>query len=188
MSNPATTPLHAIVHSAIGWSLFLSIVLILAGLFAILIPPISGLGVTIFLGWMLIISGATHLIFAWKVHVTSRKLWEILVGALYLFAGIYLILHPLAGLLSLTLFLAAYLFVEGIIELVLAFKLRPAPNWGWTLFDGVITIILGLMIWLTWPASTAWAIGTLVGISMLFSGISRLMLTLAAKRALEGVV
>lgn len=182
-STPA--PLTAIAHRSINWSIALSVLLIVAGFFALLSPEISGLGVTLFLGWLLVISGITHLIFAWKVHTTGRILWEILVGIVYLVTGIYLIVHPAYGLLSLTLVLAFYLFFEGIFELVLAFQLRPHAGWGWTLFDGIITIILALMIWRTWPYSTVWAIGTLVGISMLFSGFSRLMLSLAARRLLK---
>lgn len=182
-STPA--PLTAIVHRSVNWSIALSILLIIAGFIALVLPMISGLGVTLFLGWLLIISGVTHLIFAWKVHTTKRVLWEVLLGIVYLFAGIYLIVHPVAGLLSLTLVLAFYLFFEGILELILAFKLRPHSGWGWTLFDGIITLILAFMIWRTWPYSTVWAIGTLVGISMLFSGFSRLMLSLAARRVMK---
>ena len=185
-STPA--PLTAIVHKSVNWSIALSILLIIAGFIALVLPMISGLGITLFLGWLLIISGVTHLIFAWKVHTTKRVLWEILLGIVYLFAGIYLIVHPVAGLLTLTLVLAFYLFVEGILELVLAFQLRPHSGWGWTLFDGIITLILAFMIWRTWPYSTVWAIGTLVGISMLFSGFSRLMLSLAARRVLKPAI
>lgn len=185
-STPA--PLTAIVHRSVNWSIALSILLIIAGFIALLLPMISGLGITLFLGWLLIISGATHLIFAWKVHTTKRVLWEILLGIVYLFAGIYLIVHPVAGLLSLTLVLAFYLFVEGILELVLAFQLRPHSGWGWTLFDGIITLILAIMIGKSWPFSAVWVVGTLVGISMLFSGFSRLMLSLAARRVLKPVI
>ena len=95
--------------------------------------------------------------------------------------GAYLLLRPVAGLASLTLALAIYLFAEGVLELILSFRLRPMPGSRWLLFDGIITLILAVMIWRTWPSSTEWVIGTLVGISMLFSGISRLMLCLAAR-------
>jgi hypothetical protein len=89
---------------------------------------------------------------------------------------------PCSGLASLTLALAIYLFAEGVLELVLAFVVRPILGSGWLILDGIITLILAGMIWKTWPSSTEWVIGTLVGISMLFSGISRLMLSLAARR------
>ena len=86
------------------------------------------------------------------------------------------------GLVSLTFGLAVYLFVEGILEFILAVRLRPAPASGWLFVDGIITLILAVMIWRTWPSNTAWVIGVLVGISMLFSGIARLMISLAARR------
>jgi uncharacterized membrane protein HdeD (DUF308 family) len=84
-------------------------------------------------------------------------------------------------LATLTIALAIYLFVEGVLEIILSFEVRPMPGSGWLLVDGIITLILAVMIWRTWPSSTEWVIGTLVGISMLFSGVARLMLSLAAR-------
>jgi len=133
----------------------------------------------------MIISGITHLVFAWKTHTTGTRLWELLLGLVYLFAGCYLIVHPLAGLASLTLLLAFYLFFEGIFEIINFFQVRPRHGAGWLLFDGLITLLLAWMIWRSWPFSSAWAIGTLVGISMLFSGFSRLMLAMTAKRLIK---
>jgi uncharacterized membrane protein HdeD (DUF308 family) len=109
-------------------------------------------------------------------------IWELLLGLLYAGVGVYLLLHPVAGLASLTLLLAIYLFAEGVLEFILSFALRPLPGSSWLLFDGIITLILGAMIWRTWPNSTEWVIGTLVGISMFFSGITRLMISMAARR------
>ncbi len=181
MSTPSN-PLAAIVHKSLGWSIALSILLILLGLIAIAAPGVSGIGVTIIVGWLLIISGVFHLIFAWKVHTTGRKIWEILLGVVYILIGIDLDLHPLSGLLTLTLALAIYLLFESAFEFILAVHTHPAPGWGWTLFDAIITLILAFMVWRTWPVSSVWAIGTLVGISMVFSGFSRLMLSLTARR------
>jgi len=109
-------------------------------------------------------------------------IWEILLGFAYAAIGFYLLAHPLLGLASLTLALAIYLFIEGVLEFVMSFQLRPSPGSGWLLVDGVITLVLAAMIWSTWPSSTAWVVGTLVGVSMLFSGIARLMLSLAVRR------
>lgn len=186
--SDAAIPLSTAAHRAIGWSIFLSILLILAGFFALLIPFFSGVGVTIFIGWLLIISGITHFVFAWKTHTTGSRIWELLVGVAYFLAGIYLILHPLAGLASLTLLLAFYLFFEAIFEIILFFQVRPRHGSGWILFDALITLILAIMIWRTWPSSSVWVIGTLVGISMLFSGFSRLMLSLTARRLFKQAV
>jgi uncharacterized membrane protein HdeD (DUF308 family) len=183
--STASSTLGSIAPKAINWSIALSVLLILAGLIAIFIPGVSGLAITLIFGWLMIVSGVTHFIFAFKSHTTGHVIWEILLGIVYLVAGFYLIMHPLSGLLTLTLFLACYLFFEGIFEIIQFFQIRPRHGAGWLLFDAIVTLILAVMIWRSWPSSSVWVIGTLVGISMLFSGISRLMLSLAAKRTLR---
>lgn len=171
-----------IAKESVGWSIGLSVLMILAGVLAIVIPPAAGITVTIFVGWLLVFSGVAHLVFGWHTRRAGGLVWELLLGVLYLVAGGYLLLHPVAGLASLTLALAVYLFVEGVLEFFMSFRLRPMRGSGWLLFDGIITLILAVMIWRTWPSSTVWVIGTLVGVSMLFSGVSRLVLSLAARR------
>jgi uncharacterized membrane protein HdeD (DUF308 family) len=96
--------------------------------------------------------------------------------------GFYVLSYPVAGLAWLTLGLAFYLLAEGVLEFMLSLKLRPLPGSGWLLVDGFVTLVLAAMIWNTWPSSTAWVVGTLVGISVLFSGVARLMLSMAARR------
>jgi uncharacterized membrane protein HdeD (DUF308 family) len=181
----APSTLGALVPKAINWSIALSVLLIVAGLIALCLPLISGVAITLFFGWMMILSGITHFIFAFKTHTTGGRVWEILIGLIYLVTGVYLILHPLDALLALTLILACYLFFEAIVEFIQYFQLRPRHGAGWLIVDGIITLILAIMIWRAWPASSVWVIGTLVGISMIFSGFSRLMLSLAAKRVLN---
>jgi uncharacterized membrane protein HdeD (DUF308 family) len=177
----SATTVGTIVQKSVGWSIGLSVVLMLFGFFAIALPQVAGIGINLLIGWLLIFSGAIHLMFAWHTRTTGGILWELLVSFLYIFIGAYLLIHPVAGLATLTLALAIYLFAEGVLELFLWFKLRLVPGSLWLLLDGFITLILGVLIWKSWPSSTAWAIGTLVGISMVFSGISRLMLSLAAR-------
>ena len=155
----------------------LSILLIVAGILAIVLPPIAGLGVTIFAGWLLIFSGVGHLMYGWQTRHKGGMIWELLLGILYICAGIYVLWNPVVGLLSLTIALAAYLALEAILEFVLAVRLRPTPGSGWLFVDGIITLILVVVILKTWPISAAWVIGTVVGISMLFSGTARLMLS-----------
>jgi uncharacterized membrane protein HdeD (DUF308 family) len=161
--------------------------MIVAGILAIVIPPVAGIAVTIFIGWLLIFSAVAHFVFAWHTRGAGAILWEVLLGIVYFFAGIYLLWNPVVGLVSLTLGLAFYLFAEAVLEFILAFRLRPLPGSGWLFLDGIITLILAIMIWRTWPASSPWALGTLVGVSMLFSGISRLMLSMAARSLLNKV-
>jgi uncharacterized membrane protein HdeD (DUF308 family) len=183
--NTQATSFPTVAPKSLGWSIALSVILILAGIFAVTVPSVSGLGITLVFGWLMIVSAVTHFVFAFKTHTTGSVLWELLVGAVYLFTGVYLIMHPLSALIALTLILALYLFFEGIVEIVLYFQMRPRHGAGWLLFDAAITLILAIMIWRSFPASSVWVIGTLVGFSMIFSGFSRLMLSLAAKRALS---
>jgi uncharacterized membrane protein HdeD (DUF308 family) len=161
--------------------------MIVAGILAIVVPPAAGITVVLVVAWLLIFSGATHLVFAWHMRTTGGFVWEILMGALYIVVGVYALAHPVAGLASLTLFLAGYLLAKGALEVLLSFRLRPMPGSTWMLLDGVVSVILAVMIWRTWPSSTEWAIGTLVGVSMLFSGTSRLALSMAARRVLAQV-
>jgi len=178
----ATSVVGTIVKKSVGWSIGLSVVMIVAGFLAIAVPQAAGIAVNLLVGWLLVFSGVAHLVFAWHTRTTGGILWELLLGILYIYVGAYLLFHPVAGLASLTLAIAIYLFAEGVLELILSFRLRPMRGSNWLLFDGIITLILGVMIWRTWPSSTEWVVGTLVGISMLFSGISRLMISLAARR------
>jgi uncharacterized membrane protein HdeD (DUF308 family) len=183
--SATSTSVSTIVKSSLGWSIGLSVLMIVAGILAIAVPQASGIAVAIIVGWLLIFSGAAHLVFAWHTRGTGGVLWELLLGVLYVLIGGYVLVNPVAGLASLTLVLAIYLFVKGVLELILGFQLRGMPGSGWLFVGGIVTLILAIMIWRTWPSSTAWVIGTLVGISMLFSGISRLMLSLAARRLIH---
>jgi uncharacterized membrane protein HdeD (DUF308 family) len=177
----STTSTAAIVQKAVGWSIGLSVVMIVAGILAIASPLAAGVAVNLLVAWLLVFSGCAHLVFAWQRRSAGGLLWELLVGILYNFIGVYLLLRPLEGLASLTIALAIYLFLEAILEFVLGVTLRPLPGSSWLLIDGIVTLILAVMIWRTWPSSTGWIIGTLVGISMLFSGTSCLAISFAAR-------
>src|SRR5262245_16726104 len=176
--------LTADVRKATTWSIVLSLLMIAAGVLAIGIPMIAGVAITAIVGWLLIFSGLFHLAFAWRAGRPGAVLWQILLGLVYGAIGFYLIASPVAGLASLTLGIALYLFIEAVLELVLWSRLRDAPGRSWLMVDGIVTLVLAVMIWSTWPSSAVWVVGTLIGISMLFSGITRLMLSLAARRIL----
>ena len=164
-----------------GWSIVLSVFMIVAGILAIAMPLAAAIAVNIFVAWMLMFSGAAHLVFAWQRRHGRGFIWQLLLGILYAFIGAYILINPALGLVSLALAIAAYLLLEGVLEIVLAFQIKPIRAWGWLLFDGILTLILALMIWKAWPAGSELVVAILVGISMLFSGISRLMLSLAAR-------
>jgi uncharacterized membrane protein HdeD (DUF308 family) len=183
MSATTVSTPAVIVKKATGWSIVLSVLMIVAGILATIVPLVSGIAATLLVGWMMALCGGAHLVYAWQGRGGGGLWWGILLGILYIVAGGYLLLHPVAGLASLTLVLGAYLLMEAILEFILSFQTRPLPGSGWLLVDGIVTLVLAVMIWRTWPASAMWVIGTLVGISMLFSGFARLNISLAARRA-----
>jgi uncharacterized membrane protein HdeD (DUF308 family) len=160
--------------------------MILAGLLAIIVPPLAGIAATLLIAWLLEFCGIAHLIFCWHRRGAGGVLWEFLVGVLYLVAGIYILINPVAGLASLTIVLAVYLFMEAILEFILALNLGKIKASGWLWADGVVNLILAIMIWKTWPLSAGWAIGTLLGIGILFTAVARLMLSLDARQAAGG--
>jgi uncharacterized membrane protein HdeD (DUF308 family) len=170
------------LHRATTWSIVLSILMIVAGVLAIASPFIAGVAITVMVGWMLVFSGALHFAYAFRGGSAGAILWEILLGVVYGLVGIYVLANPAIGLASLTFVIALYLFVEGVLELVLSAQFRRDSGSGWLVVDGIVTLLLALMIWSSWPASGLWAIGTLVGISMLFSGASRLMFAYGVRR------
>ena len=168
-------------QSATG-SIVLSVLMIVSGVVAIAIPPIAGLTVTVMFGWLLIVTGALHLGFAWRGRGVATVIGELAVAALYAVIGFYMLARPVAGLASLTLAIAAYLAAKGLLEGVIAFKLRRLPGTGWLLFDGILTIVIAAMIATAWPASSAWAVGVLLGVAMICSGFARLMVSTAVRR------
>ena len=157
------------------------ILMLICGFLAIGLPFASGIGVAIVIGWLLLVSAVWHLFFGFRSGSgIGGFLWELLLAIVYGAAGLMLLFRPLAGLAWLTLVLATFLVIEAILEVVLYFNIRGRVNSGWVLVDAFITLVLGILIWVHWPSSSIWAIGTLIGISLIFSGISRLMLSSAA--------
>ena len=169
------------VRKTSGWSMLWGILMVLCGILAISLPLASSIGIVIVLAWLILFAGISHLIFAFHCHSIGAFLWQVLLAIAYGAAGIYMLMNPLLGVLSLTLVLAVFLLFEGVLELALYFRIRRIRHAGWVLFDGIVTLILGILIWAQWPSSSLWIIGTLVGISLIFSGISRFMLSLAIR-------
>ena len=170
------------VRKASGWSVIWGILMLICGILAIAMPVASSVGIVIVLGWLILVAAVIHLVFAFQAHSIGGFLWEVLLAIVYGVAGFYMVTHPLLGVVSLTLLLAIFFLVEGMVEIIFYFKIRGTGNAGWDLFDGFVTLILGFLIWRRWPSSSVWAIGTLVGISLIFSGISRIMLSSAVRR------
>jgi uncharacterized membrane protein HdeD (DUF308 family) len=180
------TPLEMVRHAS-TISIALGVLLMVFGMFAVASPFLAAVAVNAVIGWMIVLAGIVHLTLAFRVHGAGSMIWKLLVGVAYLCFGMYVILHPVLGVISLTLLLASLFLVEGILDIVLYVKMRPLHGSNWMLIDGVITLLLGLMIYMQWPSSAVWTIGTLVGISMIFSGVARIMMSLAARKTTDVV-
>jgi uncharacterized membrane protein HdeD (DUF308 family) len=166
-----------------GKSIVWAIVIILFGFLAIALPLATSLGVVIVIAWLILLAGGFQLIHAFQSKGIGSTLWKVVVAILYVIVGIYFLLNPLLGVESFTLALAIFFVAEGVLDLVIYFQNRRAGGAGWILLNGIITLILGIMVWRQWPSSSLWLIGTLVGFSMIMTGTARLMISLAARRA-----
>jgi len=180
--NPAI-----VVKQASTWSIIWGVSLVVLGMVAIASPFLAAVAVSALIAWLIVLAGVVHLILAFHAHSAGSLIWKLLVGIAYICFGIYAIAHPVLSVTSLTLLLASLFLVEGVLNVILFFRMRPLHGSSWVLTDGIITLLLGLMIYMQWPSSSAWAIGTLVGVSMILSGVSRVMLSLAVRRATSAV-
>lgn len=161
-----------------------SVLMVLVGILAIVLPLAAGIGLSIFVSWLIFLTGFAHLVYAFAARGVGGFAWRLLLGVFYIAGGLYLAFHPNIGLIMLTLVLAVILFAEGMMQILAYFSLRALPGSGWILFDGIVTLLLGMMILFSWPSGSAWAIGTLVGINFLFSGVTRLSYGGVVRKAL----
>ena len=181
-SEETVTTLDAGLKKASGTSLVLSVLLIILGILAIALPMATSIGLAIVIGWLVLFAGITQLVHAFQSAGIGPVLWKVLIALLYIVAGGTLIGRPAAGVAGFTLVLGIFLFAEGIADVIAYFAARANGSSLWMLVDGVITLILGFMIWSQWPSSSLWVIGTFVGISMMMTGTTRLMMTLAFRK------
>ena len=133
--------------------------LIVFGMLAVGLPLLAAVAVSALVAWLIVLAGVVHLMVAFRVHSAGSVIWKLLVGIAYLCFGGYLLLHPVVGVATLTLLLASLFLIEGILNIVLYVQMRPVHGSSWLLVDGIVTLLLGLMIYMQWPSSSAWAIG-----------------------------
>jgi uncharacterized membrane protein HdeD (DUF308 family) len=167
------------------WVLFLieGIVLVVLGLLAIIIPPIATIAVTIFLGWLFLISGIVGLVTTFWARHSPGFWWALFSAVLAIAAGIVLLVDPLRGAVSLTLLLIVFFTIEGVLTIMYALEHKKdlSGRWGWMLTSGIIDLILAAIILAGLPGTAAWALGLLVGINMLFGGAALIAMALAAR-------
>src|SRR6476620_6996692 len=169
------------LHDNWKWVVASGIVFVLFGAIALgysVLVPLASVAVV---GWLLLFGGIFQAVHAFKTARWSGVLLELLVSIVYVVIGILMVLNPAVGAVSLTLLIAAFFLVGGIFRIVAAVALHP-PSWGWLVASGLVTLLLGILIWAEWPVSGLWVIGLFVGIDMLFAGTWMIMLALAARR------
>lgn len=167
-----------------GWYIAAAVLLIVVGIFGIVEPGIAAMGVALLVGWLLVFGAAMHFVAAFKGGGAKQVIFQVLVGLVYLVGGLYFLTHTIMAVATLTLLLSCVILAVGVIEIVSYFRLRGEGASSWILINGIITLLLGALIFFHWPSSSVWAIGTLVGINLLMTGITRLMFGLAARKLL----
>ena len=179
----ATSPAAAPLKKASGWGIAFAVLIILAGIFAICLPFASGVAITVLVGWLLVVSGVFHIADAFHAKGVGAFIWRLLVGIVYIVGGLDIAFHPAWGLVVLAFVLAIILMVQGVITVIGFFRHRKMHGAGWLLFNGIVTILLSLIIWWDGPEAARWVIGTLIGIHLIFSGVSRLMIWSAVRKS-----
>jgi uncharacterized membrane protein HdeD (DUF308 family) len=181
-----TQQVYANIRANAGWYWGGGILFIIMGAVAILVPLVATLALTLLVGILFLIGGVYELIRAFRLRGAGRVFGATLFGILALAAGIVLIAFPLQGAITLTLFLGLFFLISGAFRALSAFDVRPAPGWGWFLFGGLVSVIIGVLILAGLPGSSLWAIGLLVGIDFLFFGTTLIAVAVAAGRAPTG--
>jgi uncharacterized membrane protein HdeD (DUF308 family) len=169
-----------------GWLLVVGIVLVALGTVALVIMPVATIGTVLVLGWLLVFSGIIEMAHAFRVRRWGGLFLHLVGGLLGLLIGLLIVTHPLSGAMAWTLLFASFFTVIGLFRLITAIRLR-FPNWGWAVFDGVITLGLGIMLWANWPVSSLWFLGLAVGVSLILRGWSYVMFSLAIRRLTSAV-
>jgi uncharacterized membrane protein HdeD (DUF308 family) len=166
------------------WKLFLieGVILVVLGFLAIAVPMVAGLAVTILFGWLFLISGIVGLFTTYAMRHAPGFWWSLLSGVLGVVVGLWLLIQPVAGLVSLTYLLIAFFIIEGIATIMFALDHRTAltGRWGWMLVSGIVDLILAAIILAGLPGAVDWALGLIVGINLIFGGASMIGIALAA--------
>ncbi|NJL40422.1 MAG: HdeD family acid-resistance protein [Leptolyngbyaceae cyanobacterium RM1_406_9] len=171
------SPENSALNKRAGNSPLIGILLIVLGVIGLALPVFSTLVAETWVAFILISAGAAKVVYAFQTRDRGGFIWKLLLGILYVGTGIMLFVYPRTGILTLTLLLGSFLLTEGVFETILAFRLRPQQNWTWALVNGIVTLLFGAIVLFQWPFNAPWLIGTLVGASVLFSGVSRVMLS-----------
>ena len=167
--QPATAPGR-------GWQIAWGVLLLLAGVLALMMPAVAALATALFLAWLLMLGGIFEIAYAVQTRTSPGFGWKLASGVLTLLLGLAIGVVPLAGVASLALLVGGFLLAGGVARIVLALRLKPLRGWGWVLFDGALSIVLAVLVMLGWPQTSLAIIGLMTGFSLLFTGLWRILL------------
>jgi uncharacterized membrane protein HdeD (DUF308 family) len=170
-----------------GWLIFLGFLTAILGVLAMVAPTITGVAVTLLVGVLLTVTGISRIIHAFKSGNWGTGIWGTIIGILGVVAGLIMLFRPGVGLASITMLLGIYFLIDGISEIIAAFKMKPIDGWGWLLFGGIVAVLLSFLIWRQWPVSGTWAVGVLVGIHILIAGITMIVFGFGARRVADTI-
>jgi len=192
-SNLSLSDMQIAVRDKRGyhWELFLTqgVIMTILGILAAVWPGISTIGVDVYVGWLFLISGIVGLFTMFLAQDAQAFLWMLLTAALALFVGIILLWHPTEGAVSLTAVLTAFFIVEGIFQVAASLSYRAVfpSQWGWMLASGIGDLILAGLIIAGWPGTASWALGLIVGVNLITSGVAITLVSLAGRSLVRTV-
>ena len=172
-----------------SWKMLMTagIISIVVGAIAILLPHLASMTVTLLVGIVLLIGAVAYVAEAISRGTTGHRIWSAIVAVIYVIAGVWLIINPVSGTITLTWVLAIFFLVIGIFRILVGIQARgQVPNAGWTIVNGVLAVLIAVLVIANLPSSAAWAIGLLVGIQLLFDGIMMVVAAQQGKKLTAG--
>lgn len=168
-----------LVRRSRAWYIAQGILFVVAGLLAFFLPALTVMAVDVILGILLVVSG----LYQAYQGVTGRSGWMVFSGVLSLAVGIFMLVMPVAGAVAVATLVAFFLFIEGIVEIVLALQLRFSRRWGWLLAAGILSVILSIILLIGWPEQTLTLVGIFLGLNFLFYGLAILAITISVPKS-----
>ncbi len=170
------------VKAASGTLMLEGIILILLGLVAIVVPGFFTLAIETLIGALFLVGGAIRLWRCLRNGADTSRVWHVVASLAAIVAGVLLLANPFQGAVALTIIVVALFLTEGATKLAAAFRVRPGNGWVWLLVSGAVDIVLAVLLWAGLPGTAAWAIGLMVGISLLFGGWTAVMIASGLRR------
>jgi uncharacterized membrane protein HdeD (DUF308 family) len=169
------------------WFIALGVVFIVGGVIALAMPFLASIAAALVVGWVFIFVGVATLIQAWQISTWGGRIWQVIIGLIILAGGIVTIIDPISAAIGLTLLVGIVYLAKGAAQIVMGVNLRPLRSWGWVLAAGILAVLVGLIIIFSWPFSGTWVLGTLAGISLIFSGWAYIMMATMARQVAAAV-